>query len=108
MTDLYKKAGERILLTRNMRGYTRESLAELAGISDKFLYEVENGKRGFSAIVLYSLSKALDVSNDYILTGKDNNNYDKKLISTLELFDKRQTEKLGIILKEIYELVLEM
>ena len=54
------------------------------------------------------MSKALDVSNDYILTGKDNNNYEKNLISTLELFDKRQTEKLGIILKEIYELVLEM
>lgn len=35
MKDIYKEAGERIMLTRIMRGYTREALAELADISTK-------------------------------------------------------------------------
>ena len=34
-------AGERILMLRSDRGYTREQLAELANISEKFLYEIE-------------------------------------------------------------------
>ena len=42
MITVYKEAGERILLTRVMRGYTRELLAEKASISPKFLYEIEN------------------------------------------------------------------
>lgn len=35
MINVYKSAGERVLLTRGMRGYTRETLAELAEISPK-------------------------------------------------------------------------
>ena len=30
MINVYKKAGERIFLTRSMRGYTRETLADYA------------------------------------------------------------------------------
>ena len=55
MTNVYKESGERILLVRVMRGYTRETLAEMASISPKFLYEIETGKKGFSAIVLYNI-----------------------------------------------------
>lgn len=105
MMNFYKAAGERILITRNMRGYSREYLAELAGISSKFLYEIENGRKGFSAIVLNNLSKALNVSNDYVLNGRDNVDYDQQLVNALELFEQKQTEKLGIIIREIYELV---
>ena len=45
MKNLYKEVGERIYLTRVMRGYTRDTLAELASISPKFLYEIEIGKK---------------------------------------------------------------
>lgn len=105
MRNLYKDAGERVLLTRVMRGYTRESLAELADISPKFLYEIETGKKGFSALVLYNLCNALKVDCDYILTGKKEATYDKGLISILELFEKDKTEQITNILKGIYELI---
>ncbi len=105
MIDVYKEAGERILLIRVMRGYTREGLAEKALISPKFLYEIETGKKGFSAIVLYNLCKALKVDCDYILTGKDKAQYDKKLIEALQLFNQSQTEHISSILKQIYELL---
>lgn len=38
---LDKSIGERIMILRSERGYTRKTLAELAGISSKFLYEIE-------------------------------------------------------------------
>lgn len=105
MRNLYKDAGERVLLTRVMRGYTRESLAELADISPKFLYEIETGKKGFSALVLYNLCVALKVDCDYILTGRKEATYDKGLLSILELFEKDKTEQITNILKDIYELI---
>lgn len=105
MEKIYKDAGERIFLTRSMRGYTRESLAELAGISPKFLYEIEMGRKGFSALVLYHISNALKVDCDYILTGKQNSVYDQGLVNVLALFENDKTEKIANILRDIYELI---
>lgn len=106
MINIYKDAGERIYMLRLLRGYTRENLAELADISPKFLYEIERGKKGFSAFVLYSLSKALKTDCDYILTGEDKTaNYDRKLAETLHLFNQCQAERINEILKEIYKLL---
>ena len=105
MMTVYKEAGERILLIRVMRGYTREGLAEMASISPKFLYEIETGRKGFSAIVLYNLCKALKVDCDYILTGREKVNYDQKLLEVLQLFNHSQTECISMILKQIYDLL---
>ncbi len=105
MTVIYKQAGERILLVRVMRGYTREQLAEMASISPKFLYEIETGRKGFSAIVLYNICIALKVDCDYILTGRERIDYDRKLAEALQLFNNSQTECLSMILKQIYELL---
>lgn len=105
MATIYKDAGNRIYLVRVARGYTREDLAEMASISPKFLYEIENGKKGFSASVLYNLSVALGVDCDYILTGREREGYDKKLVEALQLFNLEQSEKIGVILKKIYELI---
>lgn len=105
MTSIYKEAGERIMLIRVMRGFTREVLAEKAFISTKFLYEIENGKKGFSGFVLYNLCNALSVDCDYILTGKRNINIDQKLIEVMQLFEPNQSERVSIILKQIYALL---
>lgn len=103
---VYKEIGERIFRLRSMRGYTRENLAELTGISAKFLYEIENGKKGFSVAVLFFLGKALQVDAGYILTGKEDLGCDEKLVATLELFKNEQAESIDLILKEIHKLLL--
>ena len=105
MMNIYKKAGERIYLTRVMRGFIRDTLVELASISVKFLYEIETGKKGFSAVVLYNICHALKVDCDYILTGKETISYDQKLMNTLQLFNEKQTEQISAILKEIHDLL---
>lgn len=65
-----KAIGERIAYLRVTNNYTREAFAELIGISTKFLYEIETGKKGFSANTLYKIATSFGVSCDYIITGK--------------------------------------
>lgn len=59
--------GKRIKKLRLQREYTREYLAECADISAKFLYEVETGKKGCSAYVLYRVAISLGVTVNYFL-----------------------------------------
>lgn len=79
------KVGSRIRELREMKHYTRGELAEKVDISAKFLYEIENGKKGFSAEVLCRLSRALSVSCDYIMMGQDQGHRgEEKIICALE------------------------
>ena len=71
--------GERIRSLRLERKMTREELAEAAELSTSFLYEIETGKKGFSAYTLGNLARALGVQTDYILLGKVRKKDEKKL-----------------------------
>lgn len=69
MQSIYIEAGKRIRKLREIRGVSREEFAERIGISSKFLYEIETGKKGFSAQTLSLVAEGLDTSCDYILFG---------------------------------------
>lgn len=99
-----EKPGMRIFMLRNEKGYSREYLAEKAGISGKFLYEIEVRGRGFSSNVLAKLAVALDVTTDYILFGKSQVKYDKKLAAVLEEFQPDRLESVKRLLDAAYEL----
>lgn len=62
--------GDRIRQLREAKHYTRDRLADEVGITSKFLYEIEKGRRSFSAINLVGLAQALSVSCDYIMLGE--------------------------------------
>lgn len=70
-----EEVGKRIKGLRLKRKMTREALAEAADISVSFLYEIETGKKSFSAYTLGNLSKALHIESDYILHGDAEQNY---------------------------------
>lgn len=70
ISSMYLEAGARIYELRRIKGYTRDALANKTNLSSKFIYEIETGKKGFTAEVLYRISKALDVKCDYILAGR--------------------------------------
>ena len=97
-------AGERIKVLRRERGYSRIYLADKAGISEKFLYEIELGKKGFSAMTLLNLSEALGVSLDYIMTGTEGKKYDGEIIDILEKFKPNTLEMVNRILQAAYEI----
>ena len=65
------EVGERIKELRQAYHYSREEVAAKVGISAKFLYEIETGKKGFSAVTLCKLAEVFSVSCDYIMFGKE-------------------------------------
>lgn len=100
-------AGERIMQLRTDRRYTREQLAYLADISEKFLYEIEMDKKGFSAVTLMRLSKALEVSMDYIMLGKESRKYEDRIVATIEQFKPNTLEMVDRLLKAAYEISVD-
>lgn len=106
--ELYIEAGNRIRLLREAKKLSREQLAELVEISPKFLYEIETGKKGFSAYTLYKIADILGVSADYVLTGKN----DSKDIGELEYLIGRFTpvkrNRIEKLLEVVYEICEKM
>ena len=82
-------------------------MAYLADISEKFLYEIEMNKKGFSAETLMKLSHALEVSMDYIMLGKGSRKYDDEIVATLEQFKPNTLEMVDRLLKAAYEISKE-
>ena len=63
--------GERIRTRRNELGWTQDSLATKAGVSKSFLSDLENGKRKVGADTLFDIARALSLSLDYLMAGKE-------------------------------------
>ncbi|MDR1114296.1 MAG: helix-turn-helix domain-containing protein [Candidatus Margulisbacteria bacterium] len=57
-----RKIGINIRQLREQKNLTLEELADLAGISYKYLQEVETAKYSFTVSVLHSVTKALNIS----------------------------------------------
>lgn len=97
--------GNRIKKLREMQGLTGEELAERAGISYKYLYEIEAGKRNFSIAVLSKIARNLNVSCDYIVSGKYVVEKDgKELIALFERMDEDRIQSIYRIFKIICEI----
>jgi transcriptional regulator with XRE-family HTH domain len=62
--------GERIKQRRLEIGWTQDQLCTKAGLSKSFVSELENGKRSVSASNLLDIARTLNVSLDYLMTGK--------------------------------------
>lgn len=99
--------GKRVSELRRLHNYSREMLAEKAGISSKFLYEVERGRKGLSADSLLKIAKTLSCSCDYILTGEtpEQEPYDKavQLLVSFEEKDMEVVIKMLGLMKEMCE-----
>lgn len=89
-------AGKRIQQARKAKGYTQEVLSEIIMMSSKNLSCLERGTTGLSLSTLVALSRALEVSTDYILFGNDSgklNNTATLLLSKLPEKKQIQAEK---------------
>jgi len=63
--------GSRIKRRRETLGWTQDELAKKANISKSFLSDLENGKRNVGADKLLDIARALSLSLDYLMTGKE-------------------------------------
>jgi len=60
--DMRKLVGGNTARIRKEKGLTQEKLAELSGLSQQYLSDLENGKRNPTVVTLYELAQALGVS----------------------------------------------
>ncbi|MGN0160128.1 MAG: helix-turn-helix domain-containing protein [Lachnospiraceae bacterium] len=96
--------GKRVRYLRKVNHLTREMLADRIEVTPKFLYEIEIGKKGFSAEILAKMATVLSVSSDYILFGTQDSKHLDPLYSVLEQFNKEQINVLTNIIRMIHEL----
>jgi len=68
--DLYG-IGKRIQSCRKRQGYTQEQLAEKMNVSIQMVSNLERGNKAIRIDNLIHLSQILNISTDYILTGKE-------------------------------------
>lgn len=71
--NIDKEIGLRVRRRRETLGYSREKLAETAGLAVSFLGSIELGKSDFSVSTLKKLCTALGVSSDFLLFGNEKN-----------------------------------
>lgn len=74
------------------KNYTAEKLAERAGISTKYMYQIENGKVCFSTKILYEIANALGVSADVILSESSDTMENNILLEVTGKFTKEEKE----------------
>lgn len=105
MNDFNKKLGLKIKKLRERRKLTREKLGEAAEISDRFIYDVETGQKGISAETLYKLSRALNVTSDYLLfEAEENKNELSYVTEILKNLSPSELESVEKIILEISKL----
>lgn len=78
-----KKCGERIRQIRKVQGMTQEELAAELKIGDRHLRKIESGEKGPSIEILVELSELFEVSLDYIIVGRHQQNALKEKLSTI-------------------------
>ncbi len=94
MESLKHKLGKRIKMLRKLKGLTQEQLGEKAGLSYKFVGEIERGTVNPSLDSLSGIAKALDVSLSGLLPTEGD------IFSTLSPKDLQLVKKaLGILNK---------
>ena len=97
--DIKKEIGARVKELRKIKNLTQEQLAEKAGVSTKYIGDVERGKANITLDYIINLSKALNLEILDGLIKFENLGIEKQMIiNLLSQADKRQ-------LKLIYRLI---
>lgn len=82
----YKIIGQRIKDERKEKGWSQEKLAEEVDVTTVYISRIERGSSKINLKRLAQISKALDTSVEYLISGTetDSPNYlDKELYETL-------------------------
>lgn len=102
----YFALGERIRAERKKQNLTQEKLAEMSGISDSFLGNIERGGRVLSIETLVNIANALHLSIEYIVCGEYNYQPDmlpEDILEALSRMNNRQRKTFLSIMKTLAE-----
>lgn len=90
----YKELGKRIAARRRELGLKQSQVNEMAGLSDKYLSNIERATSVLSVDVLMRLCSVLDTTPDHLLLGTTTDvkpkDYQKSIISKTETMSQEQ------------------
>ena len=90
--------GKRIQSRRKQLGYTQEQLAEMMNVSIQMVSNLERGNKAIRIDNLVNLSQILDISTDYILTGKETTDDIQALTSQLARLSEKDRKMLELLI----------
>lgn len=85
MTINYNNIGLRIGQRRRELKMTQKDVAELIGVTDKYISNLETGKRNVNMELLAEFCNILDVTPDYLLLGNIKKDIDSNIIDELKI-----------------------
>ena len=65
--DIKQSIGDLVREKRTKKGLTQEQLSSEAGVSNRFLQDIEAGEKMASMVTIFKLSKALNITPDKIM-----------------------------------------
>lgn len=93
--------GRRIAQRRNQLGLTQAEAAELSGLTQQFFASVETGRKNMRADSIVKVSKALNISTDFLLTGAVTDFERSRLMKMLEPLDADQLSLIEEIITRV-------
>lgn len=96
-TDLIE-IGKRIYNQRKKMGYTQEQLADMMNVSIQMISNLERGNKAIRIDNLIRLCNILNVSTDYILTGKENINDIDSLADRLSKLRPKERKMIDLLI----------
>lgn len=97
--ELAAAMGMRMSARRRELGLTQEMVADLAGIAHQQYNKAENGKSCLGSDSLRKVSSALQISSDYLLTGKNSVEKYPEVISLLDGLTNHQIKMVQKVLQ---------
>lgn len=91
--------GLRIQTRRKQLGLTQEKLADMMNVSIQMVSNLERGNKAIRIDNLIRLSEILNVSTDYILTGKHTPDDQLTLTSNMEQLTDRDRKLVELIME---------
>lgn len=91
------KIGQRIQARRKQQGYTQEQLADLMNVSIQMVSNLERGNKAIRIDNLIKLSEILEISTDYILTGKETADDVSALKTRIEQLSQRDRKMITLL-----------
>ncbi len=106
VTEIAKLLGERIRRIRKEKGLSQEQLGELAGLSEKYIGQVERGEKNLTIESQYKIAHGLNLSLEELFRSLDPIVREDALGELLELLSNRPKADQSMIL-EVAKVILK-
>ena len=98
MADL-KEIGRRIQNRRKQQGYTQEQIADMMDVSIQMISNLERGNKAIRIDNLVNLCRILDVSTDYVLTGKSSFTDTSELTEQISKLSQKDQKMIALLVE---------